>query len=115
MIDLAYETAVDRTADPGVFTPAVSLSTVHPQSLLDLPPGEARESLLAVHGELEAKLPPNDLAIYEAAGGSTSFLPLSVLGRGHVTVVDTDENQIRNNHYAPGEYPRRRPDPSFQA
>ena len=73
---------------------------MHPQSLLDLPPGEARESLLAVHGMLEARLPPNDLAIYEAGGGSTSFLPLSVLRRAHVTVVDIDENQIRNNDYA---------------
>src|SRR5260221_240603 len=40
------------------------------------------------------------LAIYEAGGGSTSFLPLSVLRRAHVTVVDIDEDQIRNNTYA---------------
>src|SRR5882757_4310591 len=69
----------------------------HPQSLLDLPPGEARESLLAVHG---TRLPPARLAIYEAGGGSTSFLPLDVLRRAHVTVVDIDEDQIRNNDYA---------------
>jgi SAM-dependent methyltransferase len=77
-----------------------SLATVHPKSLLDLPSGAARESLLAVHGILRAVLPPGKLAIYEAGGGSTSFLPLSVLGRAHVTVVDIDENQIRNNTYA---------------
>ena len=47
-----------------------------------------------------AKLPPTKLAIYEAGGGSTSFLPLSVLRRAHVTVVDIDEDQIRNNDYA---------------
>lgn len=98
MIDLAYQTSVDRTAASGAA--AIPLSAVHPQSLLDLPPGEARESLLAVHDVLEAGLPPNNLAIYEAGGGSTSFLPLSVLGRAHVTVVDIDENQIRNNDYA---------------
>ena len=31
---------------------------VHPQALLELPPGEARESLLAVHGILGPRLPP---------------------------------------------------------
>ncbi len=41
-----------------------------------------------------------ELAIYEAGGGSTSFLPLNVLRRAHVTVVDIDEDQIRNNDYA---------------
>ncbi len=78
----------------------LSPATVHPKSLLDLPSGEARESLLAVHGILRAVLPPGKLAIYEAGGGSTSFLPLSVLGRAHVTVVDIDKDQIRNNDYA---------------
>jgi SAM-dependent methyltransferase len=72
----------------------------HPQSLLDLPSGEARESLLAVHGILGTELPSTRLAIYEAGGGSTSFLPLDVLRRAHVTVVDIDEEQIRNNDYA---------------
>lgn len=75
-------------------------AAAHPQSLLDLPPGEARESLLAVHGILGTSLPPTRLAIYEAGGGSTSFLPLEVLRRAHVTVVDIDEDQIRNNDYA---------------
>jgi SAM-dependent methyltransferase len=100
MINLAYQTSVDRNAMSGVSAAAMPLSASHPQSLLDLPPGEARESLLAVHGVLEARLPPDDLAIYEAGGGSTSFLPLNVLDRAHVTVVDIDENQIRNNDYA---------------
>jgi 2-polyprenyl-3-methyl-5-hydroxy-6-metoxy-1,4-benzoquinol methylase len=76
------------------------LPSVHPQSLLDLPPGESRESLLAVHGILNMQLPKRRLAIYEAGGGSTSFLPLEVLRRAHVTVVDIDEEQIRNNDYA---------------
>jgi SAM-dependent methyltransferase len=75
-------------------------TAVHPQSLLNLPPGEARQSLLTVHGILEATLPAGNLSIYEAGGGSTSFLPLNVLRRAHVTVVDIDEDQIRNNDYA---------------
>ena len=73
---------------------------VHPQALLELPPGEARESLLAVHDILGSELPPAGLRIYEAGGGSTSFLPLQVLRRAHVTVVDIDEDQVRNNDYA---------------
>jgi SAM-dependent methyltransferase len=88
--------SVDGTDARALLSPA----TVHPKSLLDLPSGEARESLLAVHGILRAVLPPGKLAIYEAGGGSTSFLPLSVLNRAHVTVVDIDEDQIRNNDYA---------------
>jgi SAM-dependent methyltransferase len=81
-------------------TPAAAPATAHPQSLLDLPPGEARQSLLTVHSILEATLPAGSLSIYEAGGGSTSFLPLNVLRRAHVTVVDIDEDQIRNNDYA---------------
>jgi SAM-dependent methyltransferase len=94
--DFSYAIPVDGTDGRAVLSPA----TVHPKSLLDLPSGEARESLLAVHGILRAVLPPRNLAIYEAGGGSTSFLPLSVLDRAHVTVVDIDEDQIRNNDYA---------------
>ena len=88
-----------KTAPGAAYAPAVPASA-HPQSLLDLPPGEARESLLAVHAILGTSLPPTRLAIYEAGGGSTSFLPLEVLRRAHVTVVDIDEDQIRNNDYA---------------
>jgi SAM-dependent methyltransferase len=94
--DLRYAVPVDGTDARALLSPA----SVHPKSLLDLPSGEARESLLAVHGILRAVLPPGNLAIYEAGGGSTSFLPLSVLDRAHVTVVDIDEDQIRNNDYA---------------
>jgi len=98
-IDLAHATPADVTADARMTT-AGGTSAAHPQSLLDLPPGEARESLLAVHGLLGTALPPTRLAVYEAGGGSTSFLPLDVLRRAHVTVVDIDEDQIRNNDYA---------------
>ena len=55
---------------------------------------------MTVHGILEATLPAGSLSIYEAGGGSTSFLPLNVLRRAHVTVVDIDEDQICNNDYA---------------
>src|SRR4026209_1755272 len=72
----------------------------HPQALLELAHGQARQSLLTVHGILEATLPAGELSIYEAGGGSTSFLPLKVLNRAHATVVDIHEDKIRNNDYA---------------
>jgi SAM-dependent methyltransferase len=101
-IDHAQATIADNAADVCAQTGTSMLAPamVHPQSLLDLPPGEARQSLLAVHDILGAMLQPTKLAIYEAGGGSTSFLPLEILGRSHVTVVDIDEDQIRNNDYA---------------
>ena len=99
-VTIARTAFADGGADLRESATASSLMPAHPQSLLDLPPGEARESLLAVHGVLGTKLPPTRLAIYEAGGGSTSFLPLDVLRRAHVTVVDIDEDQIRNNDYA---------------
>jgi SAM-dependent methyltransferase len=100
MIDLTRAARADITTARRAAVDNVPLPAAHPQSLLDLPPGEARQSLLAVHGILDAKLPPTGLSIYEAGGGSTSFLPLDILRRAHVTVVDIDEDQIRNNDYA---------------
>ena len=97
-IDLTHPAPADAPARTGTSMPASAIE--HPPSLLALPEGEARESLLAVHDILAAMLQPTKLAIYEAGGGSTSFLPLELLKRSHVTVVDIDEAQIRNNDYA---------------
>ena len=72
----------------------------HTQALFDLVAGEARDSLLGIHEVLRRELPQGRLAIYEAGGGSSSFLPMDVLGRSHVTVVDIDEGRVRNNTYA---------------
>ena len=99
-IDLTHAAFAGVTADPGAMAGGAAAPAMHPQSLLELPPGEARDSLLAVHGILGQRLPPTGLAVYEAGGGSTSFLPLEVLRRARVTVVDIDENQIRSNDYA---------------
>ncbi|WP_433996283.1 class I SAM-dependent methyltransferase [Bradyrhizobium jicamae] len=92
--------ALDTMDAPLAHVMATPAAPLHPESLLALPPGEAKQSLLTVHSILEAKLPAGPLSIYEAGGGSTSFLPLGVIGRAHVTVVDIDEDQIRNNDYA---------------
>ena len=94
--DFVYPAPVEEPGSRAQLPPAVA----HPKSLLDLPFGAARESLLAVHGILRTALPAANLTIYEAGGGSTSFLPLALRERAHITVVDIDEDQIRNNDYA---------------
>jgi len=80
--------------------PRATLSATELQALLELPAGEALDSLMTVHEILNVELPVHGLSVYEAGGGSTSFLPPEVLRRSHVTVVDIDEDQIRNNSYA---------------
>ena len=57
-IDLAHAALADVIADARAS--ATASPPAHPQSLLDLPPGEARESLLTVHGILGTKLPPTN-------------------------------------------------------
>jgi SAM-dependent methyltransferase len=78
----------------------MSAPDIYPKALLDLPVGAARDSLLTVHAILERDLPPGNLEVYEAGGGSTSFLPLGVRKRARTTVVDIDSDQIANNDYA---------------
>jgi SAM-dependent methyltransferase len=80
--------------------PRTASSAVDLHVQLGLPPGEALDSLLAAHEILGAELPEGELAVYEAGGGSTSFLPCDVLRRAQITVVDIDEEQLRNNDYA---------------
>jgi SAM-dependent methyltransferase len=99
-IDLTRAAPAGATAGARAAVDGAPLRAAHPQSMLDLPPGKARQSLVAVHSILNANLPPTSLSIYEAGGGSTSFLPLEILRRAHVTLVDTDQDQIRNNDYA---------------
>jgi SAM-dependent methyltransferase len=90
-----------RTPAKGCDAPPRATSAAsHLQAVLHLPPGEAFDSLLTVHDVLGSELPKGELSIYEAGGGSTSFLPSDVLRRAHVTVVDIDEEQLRNNGYA---------------
>jgi SAM-dependent methyltransferase len=81
-------------------TAAATGTPAHTQALLDLVAGEARDSLLAIHDVLRRELPRGRIATYEAGGGSSSFLPLDVLSRSRVTVVDIDADQVRNNTYA---------------
>ena len=92
--DFSCTAALD--AAPAARTPALA----QPPSVYDLPPGEGRKSLRAVHEILYSRLCPTEPAIYEAGGGSMSFLPLDFLHRARVTVVDIDQDQLNNNDYA---------------
>jgi SAM-dependent methyltransferase len=65
-----------------------------------LPAGEAGRSLASVHATLNDLLPLGEIAIYEAGGGASSYLPAGLLRRSRVTVVDIDPAQIANNGYA---------------
>ena len=59
-----------------------------------------RSSLQAVHALLEKRLPRKNTRIYEAGGGSASFIQLNFLEGARITVVDIDEVQLKNNSYA---------------
>lgn len=64
-------------------------------------PGAIRRSPLGdVHAVLRDLLPPGPITVYEAGGGSTSYLPDDVTARARVTVVDIDAHQIDANDYA---------------
>lgn len=76
------------------------ITSAQAPALHDLVPGEARDSLLAVQDALRRELPQGPLAIYEAGGGSCSVVPPELLSRSKITVVDIDEDQVRNNTYA---------------
>jgi SAM-dependent methyltransferase len=99
-MNLAHSALTDSRAAPRTSNATPASTPVHPRALLDLPPGEARQSLIAVHEILSAELNSAELAVYEAGGGATSFLPLDIMRRAHVSVVDIDETQNLNNDYA---------------
>jgi SAM-dependent methyltransferase len=63
-------------------------------------PVTGKRSLQAVHELLAKRISTKDPRIYEAGGGSSSWLPVGVLKSAHVTVVDIDEGQLQRNDYA---------------
>jgi SAM-dependent methyltransferase len=104
-ISMRTSAALSRTtpsalhdAAPRATSAAAALHAL--QAQLKLPSGEAMDSLLKVHDILAAQLPDGVVEVYEAGGGSISFLPSDVLRRSQITVVDIDEEQLRNNGYA---------------
>ena len=66
----------------------------------EMPAGEAGFSLARAHTVLKDLLPKGEVAVYEAGGGASSYLPAGLLARAKITVVDIDPTQIANNGYA---------------
>lgn len=64
------------------------------------PTTEAGAALREVHAVLSRALPAGRLKVYEAGGGSTSYLPEDVANRADYTVIDIDADQLRANRYA---------------
>jgi SAM-dependent methyltransferase len=96
-LNLTMPSAVQDAA-PRATSAAAALLAL--QAQLKLPSGEALDSLLKIHEILGDQLPDSVVEVYEAGGGSISFLPPDVLRRAQITVVDIDEDQLRKNGYA---------------
>src|SRR3954453_6435602 len=88
-IDFATATAVQIPA-----------AIAHTQALHDLVPGEARDSLPAVHDVLRRELPQGQLATYEAGGGSCSVLPPELLSGSKVPVFDIEGDKVKKKKNA---------------
>ena len=57
-------------------------------------------SLQVVHELLAERLPGDNIRIYEAGGGSASFIGADIRKHAEVTVLDIDATQLENNTYA---------------
>jgi SAM-dependent methyltransferase len=56
--------------------------------------------LALVQNLLRDRFTGRAIRVYEAGGGSTSYLPLDLLRNADITTVDTDDTQLQNNRYA---------------
>jgi SAM-dependent methyltransferase len=62
--------------------------------------GSLDSSLRSIDSIFLSRFSGKPVRIYEAGGGSISYLRLDSLTRRHITVVDIDESQLQNNKYA---------------
>jgi len=60
----------------------------------------SKDSLAKVFALILDRIPANKARIYEAGGGSVSWLPSTIMNGTDVTVVDIDEGQLQRNKYA---------------
>jgi SAM-dependent methyltransferase len=61
---------------------------------------EGQQSLEQVHKLIADRISAGHPRVYEAGGGSASFIPPALLKTARVTVVDIDEAQLARNSYA---------------
>jgi len=57
-------------------------------------------ALASVQNLLRDRFAGRAIRIYEAGGGSTSYLPPDLLSTADITMVDIDDTQLQNNQYA---------------
>jgi SAM-dependent methyltransferase len=57
-------------------------------------------ALAVVQNLLRDRFSGRTIRIYEAGGGSTSYLPPDLLRSADITMVDIDDTQLQNNRYA---------------
>jgi SAM-dependent methyltransferase len=65
-----------------------------------VPPVSFEHSLGKVHELILRRLGHKRIRLYEAGGGSASFMPREILAASDVTVLDIDSTQLANNQYA---------------
>lgn len=65
-----------------------------------MPPMSGKASLEEAQEILVKRFAAKTTRIYEAGGGSASWVPLAIRNSSHTTVVDIDETQLKNNDYA---------------
>ena len=75
-------------------------NNLSPASRAKVGPTMQDAPLLGTGEVLAAYLPNRILSVYEAGGGSTSWLAADVLARSDIVVVDIDKRQLENNRYA---------------
>lgn len=90
---MAVGETVDRDSERREALPGFAVAHLAPST-------EAGSALREVHAVLAAALPAGRLKVYEAGGGSTSYLPEEVAGRSDYTVIDIDADQLEANRYA---------------
>jgi SAM-dependent methyltransferase len=60
----------------------------------------SEQALQSLHYFISQKFTGKQARIYEAGGGSSSYLPPAVLRQAEIVVVDIDEEQLKRNTYA---------------
>ncbi len=65
-----------------------------------MPPMFGNASLQEAQSILVNRFAATATRVYEAGGGSASWVPSEIRNGSHTTVVDIDETQLRNNEYA---------------
>jgi SAM-dependent methyltransferase len=79
---------------------AISITPVSAEASPVCSNAERAASLAGLVRLLEQHFGRRPIAVYEAGGGSTSYIPLDTLNVTHITLVDIDPHQVTRNDIA---------------